>query len=381
MPVDASISLTVSLAVVRDPDVGTIRRHPIGAAADRDRVDDRAGRRIDLTDRTVAEFATQTWVPSDDTPSGPLPTVIVLTTAAADAEDTPIASQRPASTASAPSDRTILITTALPLIWRSRLSPQPRFSPLPVDERSIRKTSCQASRGPRRSLGRLRARSPRAVPTRIESCRAVTRVGVIARHPWPVLGSGRGAPFSLTDRGESRSRKYHPARDPTLPSLLLGQSRCHLALDSLWRVGTPRAQARRPVASDHTPGRGGLSMIRSSPPGGSIEPGLAHSRSARASVSPASQLALEPTNATVSVTRALAAAHQQHPVTAAADDRSALPDLAELTIELATSGSAASQPPHERLATKRAVWSTLSESYGSIELRQRGQPQLIERRA
>ncbi len=58
-------------------------------------------------------FATQTCVPSDDTPPGPLPTGIVLTIPAADAEDTPIASQRAASTASAPSDRTILITTAL----------------------------------------------------------------------------------------------------------------------------------------------------------------------------------------------------------------------------------------------------------------------------
>jgi hypothetical protein len=59
------------------------------------------------------EFATHTWVRSDDTPAGPLPTLIVLTTAAADAEHTPTASQRAAITANVLAIRTILITTAL----------------------------------------------------------------------------------------------------------------------------------------------------------------------------------------------------------------------------------------------------------------------------
>ena len=72
-------------AVVRDPDVGAIRRHshgalPTGIVLTTVPVD----ASISLTVPSSL-FATQTWVPSDDTPWGLLPTGIVLTTVPVDA--------------------------------------------------------------------------------------------------------------------------------------------------------------------------------------------------------------------------------------------------------------------------------------------------------
>ena len=64
--------------------MGAIRRHPEGPAADRDRIDDRAGRRVDLTDRTAAVRDPDVGAIRRD-PKGPLPTVIVLTTVPVDA--------------------------------------------------------------------------------------------------------------------------------------------------------------------------------------------------------------------------------------------------------------------------------------------------------
>ena len=49
-------------------------------AAHADGLDDRPGRGVELGHRVVAVFATQTWVPSEETPSGSLPTPMVWTT-------------------------------------------------------------------------------------------------------------------------------------------------------------------------------------------------------------------------------------------------------------------------------------------------------------
>jgi hypothetical protein len=132
--------------------VGAIRRDIGGLITNWDRLDDRAACRVDLNDGTakllgvvnrevgfvqdpegllrdgtdvdnvivlttvpvdaaisltvsLPSFATQTWVPSDDTPWGLEPTGIVLTMADAPAETAPTTRHTPASTATATAKR------------------------------------------------------------------------------------------------------------------------------------------------------------------------------------------------------------------------------------------------------------------------------------
>ena len=72
-------------AVVRDPDVGSIRRHAIGAEPTWIvRMTVPLDASISLTVAS-GKFVTQTWVPSEDTPKGSLPTGIVRMTVPLDA--------------------------------------------------------------------------------------------------------------------------------------------------------------------------------------------------------------------------------------------------------------------------------------------------------